>query len=56
MKKLIVVCTIISTAFLSQGLFANDWGSAKLNKKVELALVDDGSGDVSLRNIRESLQ
>jgi hypothetical protein len=57
MKKSIVVCIIVSTAFLSQGLFANGWGSAKLNKKVELALTDDaivqlnidvGAGDLSI--------
>ena len=42
MKKSIIVCLIISTAFLSQGLFADGWGSAKLNKKVQLDLADDG--------------
>lgn len=41
MKKLIVVCLIISTAFLSQGLLADGWGSAELHKEVELALADD---------------
>jgi hypothetical protein len=57
MKKSIVVCLIASTAFLSQGLFADGWGSAKLNKKVDLTLADDeviqlnvdvGAGDLSI--------
>ena len=57
MKKLIVICLLISTAFLSQGLFADGWGSAKLNKKVALALADDaiiqlnidvGAGDLTI--------
>jgi len=33
MKKLIIVCLTVSTAFLSQGLFAEGWGNTKLNKK-----------------------
>ena len=41
MKKSIVVCLMVSTAFLSQGLFADGWGSAKLNKNVNLALAGD---------------
>jgi hypothetical protein len=55
MKKSIIVCLLISTAFLSQGLFADGWGSAKLNKEVELTLaaddithlnIDVGAGDL----------
>jgi hypothetical protein len=41
MKKLIVVCLIISTAFLSQGLLADGWDRAKLHKEVTLALADN---------------
>jgi len=57
MKKLIVVCLIVSTAFLSQGLFADGWGSATLHKEVRLVLDDDaikqlnidvGAGDLSV--------
>lgn len=42
MKNSIVVCIIVSTAFLSQGLFADGWGSATLSETVQLALADDG--------------
>lgn len=57
MKKSIIVCLIVSTAFLSQGLFADGWSSAKLNKQVELTLADDdiiqlnidvGAGDLRI--------
>lgn len=55
MKNLMVVCLIVSAAFLSQGLFADGWSNAKLNKDVKLALsdseivqlkVDVGAGDL----------
>ena len=57
MKTSIIVCLLISITFLSQGLFADSWGSAKLNKKVALALADDaiiqlnidvGAGDLTI--------
>jgi hypothetical protein len=40
MKKLIVVSLIVSAALLSQGLLADGWGNATLNKNVQLALSD----------------
>jgi hypothetical protein len=57
MKKLIIVCLVVCIAFLSRGLFADGWGSAKLNKNVQLALADDaivqlnidaGAGDLEI--------
>jgi hypothetical protein len=55
MKNLLIVGFVVCTAFLSQGLFADGWGSAKLNKEVRLALdndaikrlnIDVGAGDL----------
>ena len=57
MKKLMVLGGVITTVLLSQGLFADDWGSAKINKEVRLALadkaiiqlnIDVGAGDLSI--------
>jgi DUF4097 and DUF4098 domain-containing protein YvlB len=57
MKKLLIVCVVVCIAFLSQGLFADGWDSAKLNKEIELALADDaivqlkvdvGAGDLRI--------
>ena len=41
MKKSIVVCLVVATAFLSQGLFADSWGNAKLIKTIPLTLADE---------------
>ena len=57
MKKTIFVCLIVSTTFLSQGLFADGWGNARLNKNVQLTLagetivqlnIDAGAGDLKI--------
>lgn len=57
MKKSIIVCLIVGIGFLSQGLFADGWQSAKLNKEVRLVLANEsivqlnvnvGAGDLSI--------
>lgn len=57
MKKLMVLGFVITTVLLSQGLFAYDWGRAKINKEVRLTLADEaiiqlnidlGAGDLSI--------
>jgi hypothetical protein len=58
MKKSIIVCLFVSIAFLSQGLVADDWGRASLNKYVQLDLaideiaqvnIDVGAGDLVIK-------
>jgi hypothetical protein len=65
MKKLIVVGLIVATVFLSQGLLADVWGSAKLHKEVELVLSDNevgqfninvGAGDLSVMGNKEQTE
>ena len=60
MKKSIIVCLVLSITFLSQGLFANGWSTAKLSKNLQLALADDsivqlnidaGAGDLEITGI-----
>ena len=57
MKKLIIVCLTVSTAFLSQGLFAEGWGNTKLNKKSAVSFsrwwnvqlnINVGAGDLTI--------
>jgi hypothetical protein len=48
MKKITSVCVVLSIGFLSQELFADGWGSAKLNNKVQLALADDAIVQVNI--------
>ena len=48
MKNIISVCVVLSIAFLSQELFADGWGSAKLNNKVQLVLADDAIVQVNI--------
>jgi hypothetical protein len=57
MKKSIIVCLVVATAFLSQWLFADSWVNAKLIKTIPLALADEtivqlhidvGAGDLSI--------
>lgn len=57
MKKLIIVCLVLSITFLSQGLFANGWSSANFSKNLQLAVVGDsivqlnidaGAGDLEI--------
>ena len=62
MKKSIIVCLVLSITFLSQVLFADGWGSAKLSKNVQLALANDaifqlnidaGAGDLQITGIAD---
>jgi hypothetical protein len=57
MKKSTIVSLVLFTTFLSQGLFAYDWGSDEFSKTVQLALANDsldqlnidaGAGDLKI--------
>jgi hypothetical protein len=62
MKKSIIVCLALCVTFLSKGLFADGWGTANLNKKVQLALaadsivqlsIDAGAGDLKITGVAD---